>query len=368
LLEALFGALATVHDLKRYNCLFTVHKRFNKKADLMNTLSADHDNDAVRSDETGAYRSGVAARLAGLPVETLRVWERRYGVTAPQRSARGQRLYSSAQVRRLSLIKQLVDQGHPIGAMAHLPLEQLQHLAEPLDSDSGTGGPIRVAVVGAGLARQLTAGGRALLTLDVRHSCARLEEAPTALRGVAIDVLLIEVSELDDAALPLLAAARLASGTPAVVLLYRFCASATIRHLRALGCLVARAPSDMAEVALLCQVAFPARRAHLAVPARLPAAPRGAAVAPRRLDERALAALAAASNNVMCECPRHLADILLMIGSFERYSTQCGARNPGDAALHQDLGQAAAQARMLLEGALERLARAEGLPLPDGLA
>lgn len=332
----------------------------------MNELSTDHET--VRSDDTGAYRSGVAARLAGLPVETLRVWERRYGVSAPQRSARGQRLYSSAQVRRLSLIKQLVDQGHPIGAMAHLPLEQLQHLAEPLETDSGASGPIRVAVVGAGLARQLTAGGRELLTLDVRRSCARLDEAPTALRGVDADVLLIELSELDDSALPLVAAARLACGTPAVVVLYRFCASATIRHLRALGCLVARAPSDMAEVALLCQVAFPARRAHLAAPPRAPLVPPGEAVAPRRLDDQALAALTAASNSVMCECPRHLADILLMIGSFERYSMQCGSRNPGDAALHQELGQAAAQARVLLEHALERLARAEGLPLPDGLA
>jgi DNA-binding transcriptional MerR regulator len=336
------------------------------KDDAMNELSTDHGT--VRSDDTGAYRSGVAARLAGLPVETLRVWERRYGVSTPQRSARGQRLYSSAQVRRLSLIKQLVDQGHPIGAMAHLPLEQLQHLAEPLEADTGASGPIRVAVVGAGLARQLTAGRRELVTLDVRQSCARLEEAPTALRGVDADVLLIELSELDDAALPLVAAARLASGTQAVVVLYRFCASATIRHLRALGCLVARAPSDMAEVALLCQVAFPARRAQVAAPPRAPLAPHAGAVAPRRLDDQALAALAAASNSVMCECPRHLAEILLMIGSFERYSTQCESRNPGDAALHQELGQVAGQARTLLEQALERLARAEGLPLPDGLA
>src|SRR6476659_1932008 len=74
---------------------------------------------------TARYRSGVAARLAGLPVETLRVWERRYGISDTQRSAHGQRLYSDAQVRRLKLMKQLVDQGHPIGALAQLPLEEL---------------------------------------------------------------------------------------------------------------------------------------------------------------------------------------------------------------------------------------------------
>ncbi|PJI53093.1 hypothetical protein CTI14_33225, partial [Methylobacterium radiotolerans] len=41
------------------------------------------------------YRSGVAARLAGLSPETLRVWERRYNLSDVERSARGQRLYSA---------------------------------------------------------------------------------------------------------------------------------------------------------------------------------------------------------------------------------------------------------------------------------
>ncbi len=312
------------------------------------------------SENTGSYRSGVAARLAGLPVETLRVWERRYGLSEPQRSARGQRLYTSAQVRRLGLIKQLVDQGHPIGALARLPLEQLQQLAEPIDPGQSLR-PIRVAVVGAGLGRQLAAGGRAILALDVRRACARLEEAETALQGAGAEVLLVELSELDDSALPLVAAARAAAGADAVVVLYRFCASATIRHLRAQGCLVARAPSDMAEVVLLCHAALPGKRQQAAPRV----AERGAAP---RFDEQALNLIAVASNNVACECPRHLAEILLMIGSFERYSAQCGARNPADAALHVELGQVAGQARDLLESALERLARAEGLPLPAGFA
>ena len=310
-------------------------------------------------DNIGSYRSGVAARLAGLPVETLRVWERRYGLSEPQRSARGQRLYSSAQVRRLSLIKQLVDQGHPIGALARLPLEQLQQLAEPIGPGSGTR-PIRIALVGAGLGRQLAAGGRDILALDIRRSCANIAEAPTALRGAEAEVLLIELSELDDSALPQVAAAREASGAASVVVLYRFCASATIRHLRAQGCMVARAPSDMAEVVLLCHAALPGRR-QLGPPGA------GERAAPVRFDEQALNRIGAVRNSVTCECPRHLVDILLMVGSFERYSAQCAARNPEDAALHMELEQAAGMARSLLETALERLARADGLPLPEGM-
>ncbi|PWF49114.1 MerR family transcriptional regulator [Massilia glaciei] len=308
------------------------------------------------------YRSGVAARLAGLPVETLRVWERRYGISDTGRSAHGQRLYSDAQVRRLRLIKQLVDQGHPIGALAQLPLEQLGALAV-VPAARAPVGPLRVALVGQALALRL-GGGREMLALDIVAHCHDLGGAATALSGAGAEVLLMEISEPDDSVVPAVAALRQQLGLAAVVL-YRFCSGATIRQLRAHGCLVARAPADTAEIVLLCQMALSA------VPAPQPrmqaAQPRLGAPAPPRFDDRALALLAAAGSSVACECPRHLSEILLMLGSFERYSEQCAARTVDDALLHEQLGHAAGAARMLIETALERVARAEGLPLPAGM-
>lgn len=312
-----------------------------------------------RDGETGAgaYRSGVAARLAGLPVETLRVWERRYGVTETGRSEHGQRLYSDAQVRRLGLIKQLVDQGHSIGLLARLSAEQLRQMATNPEPQADGGRAIRVALLGQALAMRLAGGGRELLALDIVGSATTLNVSAAAL-GTP-EVLLIEVSELTESAVPEIAALREATGAAAVVL-YRFCASATIRQLRTHGCLVARAPADPSELALLCRAALGARA---------PSAPSSnATVLPaRRLDDQALTALSVAANAVACECPTHLAEILLMLNSFERYSAQCASRTPADASIHQDLSNAAGQARVLLEGAMERLARAEGLPLPPGL-
>jgi DNA-binding transcriptional MerR regulator len=310
---------------------------------------------------TARYRSGVAARLAGLPVETLRVWERRYSISDTGRSAHGQRLYSDAQVRRLRLMKQLVDLGHPIGVLAPLLFEQLQALAV-VPVPRAPSQPARVALVGAAIARRLAGGGRELLALDIVANCSELDGAPAALAGAGADVVLIEMSELDDSVVPAIAALRQQLGV-ATVVLYRFCASATIRQLRAHGCLVARAPSDAAEIVLLCQTALAAVPAALAQ-----AAPAGVgAPAPRRFDDHALAVLAAASNSIECECPRHLADILLVLNSFERYSAQCAARTPADALLHEQLHHAAGSARVLMEAALERLARAEGIPLPAGM-
>lgn len=311
--------------------------------------------------QIGRYRSGVAARLAGLPVETLRVWERRYGISDTDRSAHGQRLYSDTQVRRLRLMKQLVDQGHPIGALAQLPLEELLASAVlPLTRSPSQ--PVRVALVGQALVPRLAGGARELFALDIVARAAQLDGAATELAGATADVVLIEMSELADSAVPAIAALRQQFGAAAVVL-YRFCASATIRQLRAQGCLVARAPTDAAEIVLLCQAALAARTVQT-VPV---AGPRSGAPAPRRFDDQALATLAAASNSIYCECPRHLSEILLMLNSFERYSEQCASRTPADALLHEELNHAAGSARMLLESALERLARAEGLPLPAGL-
>lgn len=302
------------------------------------------------------YRSGAAARLAGLPVETLRVWERRYGLSDTERSSHGQRLYSEEQVRRLGLLKQLVDQGQQIGQLALLSLEQLRAMAGGTAGATAPEGPIRLAVSGIGLARRIAASGDTA-RLQVVASWSRLDEAGAAPAQATADLLVVELSELHEAAMAAIAAAREATGAAAVLVLYRFSASATIRALRAHGWLVARVPAELGELVSLCRAALAGRG--------LPPRKEMEAAAPPRFDEQALAAISSAGNSVACECPRHLADLLLMVGSFERYSAQCASRNEADRLLHQDLYQAAGRARAVLEQAMVQLARAEGLPLPD---
>ncbi|WP_426192051.1 MerR family transcriptional regulator [Massilia sp. DWR3-1-1] len=329
------------------------------------TLQAGTDTALAATDHGAAssndYRTGTAARLAGLPVETLRVWERRYNISETARSARGQRLYSDAQVRRLSLIKQLVDEGHAVGSLARLEDEQLRTLLPAATPAApAPARPVKVALIGDALVRRLAGGGRELFALDIVGACASLEAAGR-LRTSGAEVLLIELAELSDAALAPIAALRAQLGAAAVVL-YRFGASATLARLRADGCIVAHGPADLSQLVLLCESARPG------APQFADAA--SIALAPPRFDDASLAALASMPSDLICECPRHLAELLMMLNSFERYSGECANRTPADAVVHRDLGVAAGQARMLLEAALERLARAEGLALPvaDGAA
>lgn len=301
------------------------------------------------------YRAGTAARLAGLPVETLRVWERRYHLSDVQRSEHGQRLYSVAHVQRLAMLKQLVDQGHAIGLLAELRQEELESM---LRGQPGTAEqePLRALVAGNSLPRRLAAVGSAVSGIRMLGHCADIDDLHDLATDELAEVLVVEKSELDDSVVAKIAAARERLGIEAVLVLYRFCSSATIRALRAQGCLVARVPADIGELALLCRSSLRGPRLPLPEAPPSPATP--------RYDDAALAMLAQVRQGPACECPRHLAELLMMVCSFERYSAQCGARNPEDAELHGRLGRAAGHARLLLEDAMEQLVLAENIALP----
>jgi hypothetical protein len=336
------------------------------------------------------HRSGVAARLAGLSAATLRVWERRYRLTATERSSTGQRLYSAPQVRRLGVLKQLVDQGHAIGTLAALPDERLLDMldagaAGPLapGGAAGQGGVLDVAAIGAGLVQRLAAAIGGGLPLRLHGSAASLghtDQLTAGYKAASVSagplVLLIELAEPDGSDLEGLVAARARVGAAAAVVMYRFCSSATVRTLRAGGFLVARFPAELGELPLLCRAALQRRGA--VVPAlvrplaRASTSTSTAGVSAPRFDDVTLAAIGQrdqrrenAAGGAGHEGARMLADMLLQVGSFERYSARCAAGgsdaqsndNASDAALHRHLELVSGKARLLLEGAMDRLLR-----------
>ena len=78
------------------------------------------------------YRSGAVARIAGMPVATLRIWEQRYQAVRPVTAASGHRLYSSSDVERATLLRRLTAQGHAIGLLATLETEQMREMLNAL--------------------------------------------------------------------------------------------------------------------------------------------------------------------------------------------------------------------------------------------
>jgi MerR family transcriptional regulator, light-induced transcriptional regulator len=74
------------------------------------------------------YSIKAAARRSGLSPHVIRVWERRYGAVEPERTGTNRRMYSEAEIERLSLMRHAIVAGHRISQIARLSAEQLKGL------------------------------------------------------------------------------------------------------------------------------------------------------------------------------------------------------------------------------------------------
>jgi len=82
----------------------------------------------MSDDPSNQYSIKAAAVATGLSVETLRAWERRYGIVEPKRDSSGHRIYTGMDVARLRRLRETTDRGHPIGKIAHLSDAELNSL------------------------------------------------------------------------------------------------------------------------------------------------------------------------------------------------------------------------------------------------
>jgi MerR family transcriptional regulator, light-induced transcriptional regulator len=327
------------------------------------------------------FRSSVVARIAGMPVATLRIWEQRHQAVRPITAASGHRLYSSADIERATLLRQLTAQGHAIGLLAALETEHLRQMMtvsqRPITADiNGAAQPsyLNVVVVGQGLAlrlKRLIEQQPAKIALRVVAVFDTLPEAALAAKSPAeptVDLLLWRAGSLQRGAHEELRVTKDAWQATAAAVIYRFSNSAGRTEFIDAGIEIVAEPAEDDSLgrwlASLPQVQ--ALQEKTAAKSALSNAESFAkqTVLPPRFDDAALNQFAGLSTEVACECPSHLAELLMQVSCFEKYSGDCANRNAADAQLHAYLQEVAGTARMLFEKALERVAIAEGLPLP----
>ena len=92
-----------------------------------------------QSKKTNIHSIGTVARYCGLSPEVVRAWESRYNAVSPQRSTRGQRIYSDTDIQRLALLARTCRGGHRIGDIVQLSDAKLLDIVE---QDEGTSEPI----------------------------------------------------------------------------------------------------------------------------------------------------------------------------------------------------------------------------------
>jgi hypothetical protein len=319
--------------------------------------------------EEPGYRIGAISRLTGVQPDTLRMWERRYRVVTPRRTATANRLYSHHDLARLSLIKQLVDAGQAIGTVANLTLEQLQARVgfpapgTPAEADGGRAP--RVAVLGDSLHAQFAVAPPRAEGIEWVLSDRDREAFPEAARAAGADVVVIELPSVQPDSYGQVQRIVATSGARHAVLVYGFGTRRLLRQLAASNCTILRGPAGQEELRLACLRAAGRPGAIIGDGADL--MQRFEAPAPRRLSPAVLALATSQAAAVECECPRHLADIIQSLNAFEEYSAACNSRNEKDAVLHTFLHRTASHARALMEGALEHLLRAEGVDIEGAL-
>ncbi len=302
------------------------------------------------------YTIGVVARRTQMHPETLRVWERRYKLIVPGRSDTGRRLYSESDISKLLLVKQLTDLGHSISSVADLSDDELK--ARLSAEATGVSSEIhrqhdkcRVIFLDESLRMRI---GRDLLLFDDIDIVNQPQNSPFAQQPDA-DVFVVELATINERSLPQIQKKILEIGCAAAIVVFNFGTRNAIAQLERSGIICLKGSVSAAEI----------RRACLSVQKLASRAASHVAdtVAPRRFDAEQLARVATMNGTIACECPNHLAELIINLAAFEQYSSECANRNDKDAQLHAQLNQSAGKARMILEESLQRLIEIEGIAL-----
>lgn len=316
------------------------------------------------------HRIGAVSALSGVPVSTLRVWETRHSAFAPAKSEGQHRLYTDEDVLRASLIKQLTEAGHSISTLARRSATQLndllgqqlvaQRLQQPARTPSAT---VSMAVVGVGMAARVESWRAALglpgQAIQITDILEDLEAASQADLSARPQVLLVRLNSLH-----VLAGAEIQRLVQAhhfqqAIVLYNFGQEQVVAALKLAGIKVRREPISNTELGELINSVLWMDHAQ-----EVSDVQRSGLVPPRKYSDETLQRVANISSQVLCECPRHVAELISQLASFEQYSQECLSRSSEDAHLHAYLSSVSGSARALFEKALEMVAQHENIPLP----
>lgn len=314
------------------------------------------------------FRIGAVSKTTGIPVSTLRIWETRYGAFHPVKTEGKQRLFEEHDVSKAILLKQLSNEGHAISAIAGLELDQLRRMSNlqnnaqnELNADSE---PVTVAVVGLSLANRIESKKFAAALkknkIKVTNVWVDLETATQLAWAEKPQVLLIKVNTLQAAVHACIQTLMEKHEFAQTIVIYHFAPEAVVQAMKFSGLMVRREPiSDIELAELLQSVVFvnQARAQEFGT--------RGSVIASRKYSDETLTRIAGISTNVLCECPRHVAELISQLASFEEYSQECLNKNAEDAHLHAYLRSISGSARTLFENALEKIAQHEGIDLHD---
>ncbi|MCX2979674.1 MerR family transcriptional regulator [Halieaceae bacterium IMCC14734] len=313
-----------------------------------------HTMNAPVIDSRPLYGIGTVARLSRLKPDTLRIWERRYGLGASQKTESGRRLYTQTDLDHLQIVSRLVDNGFRIGEIATLERKTLAALADAegvsqkhLDAN---GSRYRYLFAGETLCQWLDQHPGCLSRLDSLLMRAPMESLLENIdpSSSEIDALVLETPRLGSTQLQMLESLRQRFSTLSITVLCSNCSKNTTSHLADMDIRVVEEKLDTQRFASIL------RDIQCQLETAEGSADTGDLVStqPILFDTAALQSIAVAPSHLECACSQHLANIIQALQEFEAYTRDCEVNNWNDAAAHSCIYAYTNQARWLMEKSL----------------
>lgn len=306
------------------------------------------------------YSIGAIAKLTGLTVHNLRVWEKRHSAVETQRSDSGRRIYDENALERLRLLKACVDNGFTIGAIAGLSTPELEDIMSDFDSVAPTPSKqtgLDIVTVGTepvALVNHING-----FPFEVNHVTQydTIDEFTANMGSDTIDLLLLEQASLTADETKNLAQVLKHANARHTILFYRYSRQQDVAYLQSLHVHCMKAPVDRTALHELIN-------RLLQTPITEPTLDIGKARIPeRRFSDVALLKAANLSSSIDCECPQHLSELIKAMISFEFYSADCENKDQASYDLHHHIYERTAQARAIMEDLLTSVLLQEGIDL-----
>ena len=219
---------------------------------------------------------------------------------------------------------------------------------------------VKLAILDTVLPFQIEERPSDLEGIEVVWKGSSLEELRRVLGQLKLDVLVVDLETLGaEDPVARVRDLQLQSVAELVITLYKFARRDVVDRLARDGRKAVKAPISIA--ALRGKMLGVLVRSMLSNEAKERGRPQS--MQPRMFTNAQLGRLAEIKSAVQCECPNHLSTLLTSLVAFEEYSAKCESQDPEDAAVHRALYERTAQARAIMEGALELLVRHEKIVL-----
>jgi MerR family transcriptional regulator, light-induced transcriptional regulator len=325
----------------------------------------------LNKNATARHRIGAVSKLSGVPIPTLRVWESRYSAFTPLKTDGAHRLYGEDDLLKATLLRQLSEHGHAISSIANLDNQSLNELLQKYRHTSIAqsrvelqGDTVNLAIVGNSLAARIESKK---FTLKYRSNAIRvtqiydnLETALEAGTGPEPHILLTKVMSLDANTCADIFKVVNCQKVLQSIVIYSYGQEKVIEAMKQSGMIVRRDPISDYDLADLISSVLLVDAAK-----SIPNLSHSAMIPARKYSDATLLRIAGISTDVLCECPRHVAEIISQLANFELYSQECLNKTPKDAHLHAYLSSVSGSARALFERALEMVATYENISLEE---